>query len=161
MKILIISANGFEEAELIVPYYRLKEEGMEVVVDRTGSWVSKYYCQGYPRTLGSAPKRRNYGRLAARNEMLSARHLARVCKLRSIRNSVVADRHDLSEITMCARWVPRFFGGARGAIQCEESVRLLGDHLVEGGERLFRLIGVEQHVAEHFPRRCERTGRYD
>lgn len=32
MKILIISANGFEEAELLVPYYRFKEEGMEVEI---------------------------------------------------------------------------------------------------------------------------------
>ena len=32
MKILIISANGFEESELLVPYYRLKEEGMEVEI---------------------------------------------------------------------------------------------------------------------------------
>lgn len=30
MKVLIISANGFEEAELLVPYYRLKEEGVDV-----------------------------------------------------------------------------------------------------------------------------------
>jgi protease I len=32
MKILIVSANGFEEAELLVPYYRLKEEGMTVQI---------------------------------------------------------------------------------------------------------------------------------
>lgn len=32
MKVLVISANGFEEAELLVPYYRFKEEGMEVEI---------------------------------------------------------------------------------------------------------------------------------
>jgi protease I len=32
MKALIISADKFEDSELLVPYYRLKEEGIEVVV---------------------------------------------------------------------------------------------------------------------------------
>jgi protease I len=32
MKALIISANNFEESELLVPYYRLKEVGVEVTV---------------------------------------------------------------------------------------------------------------------------------
>ncbi|MBC7962176.1 MAG: type 1 glutamine amidotransferase [Steroidobacteraceae bacterium] len=32
MKALIISADNFEDTELLVPYYRLKEEGIEVVV---------------------------------------------------------------------------------------------------------------------------------
>lgn len=30
MKILIVSADGFEDTELLVPYYRLLEEGFEV-----------------------------------------------------------------------------------------------------------------------------------
>lgn len=30
MKALIISADNFEDSELLVPYYRLKEEGIEV-----------------------------------------------------------------------------------------------------------------------------------
>lgn len=30
MKILIISADNFEDTELLVPYYRLKEEGVDV-----------------------------------------------------------------------------------------------------------------------------------
>jgi len=30
MKALIISANNFEDSELLVPYYRLKEEGLQV-----------------------------------------------------------------------------------------------------------------------------------
>lgn len=32
MKALIISADNFEDSELLVPYYRLKEEGVEVDV---------------------------------------------------------------------------------------------------------------------------------
>lgn len=32
MKALIISADDFEDTELLVPYYRLKEEGLQVVV---------------------------------------------------------------------------------------------------------------------------------
>jgi len=32
MKALIISANNFEDSELLVPYYRLKEVGVEVTV---------------------------------------------------------------------------------------------------------------------------------
>jgi protease I len=32
MRVLILSANGFEESELLVPYYRLLEEGLEVHV---------------------------------------------------------------------------------------------------------------------------------
>lgn len=32
MNVLIISADGFEDLELLVPYYRLKEEGAEVDV---------------------------------------------------------------------------------------------------------------------------------
>ncbi len=33
MKALIISADNFEDSELLVPYYRLKEAGVEVTVD--------------------------------------------------------------------------------------------------------------------------------
>jgi len=32
MKALIISADKFEDSELLVPYYRLQEAGIEVVV---------------------------------------------------------------------------------------------------------------------------------
>ncbi len=32
MKALIISADNFEDSELLVPYYRMKEEGIEVDV---------------------------------------------------------------------------------------------------------------------------------
>ena len=36
MKALIISADNFEDSELLVPYYRLKEAGVEVVVASLG-----------------------------------------------------------------------------------------------------------------------------
>jgi protease I len=47
MRALIASANGFEESELLVPYYRLLEEGFEVDVasTRRGAIHGKH---GYP-----------------------------------------------------------------------------------------------------------------
>jgi protease I len=44
MKALIISADNFEDSELLVPYYRLKEEGIEVVVAsmRRGTITGKH-----------------------------------------------------------------------------------------------------------------------
>ena len=40
MKALILSANNFEESELLVPYYRLKEAGVEVtLVSRAVSYI--------------------------------------------------------------------------------------------------------------------------
>jgi len=36
MKALIISADNFEDSELLVPYYRLKEAGVEVVLASLG-----------------------------------------------------------------------------------------------------------------------------
>ena len=40
MKVLIISADNFEDTELLVPYYRLKEEGMDVhVASMTGARI--------------------------------------------------------------------------------------------------------------------------
>ena len=46
MKALIISADNFEDSELLVPYYRLKEAGVEVTVAslNRGSIIGK---QGY------------------------------------------------------------------------------------------------------------------
>lgn len=43
-KILIISADKFEDTELLVPYYRLKEEGHDVVVAsiRKGKIIGKH-----------------------------------------------------------------------------------------------------------------------
>ena len=44
MKALIISADNFEDSELLVPYYRLKEAGIEVVLAsmKTGSIRGKH-----------------------------------------------------------------------------------------------------------------------
>ena len=46
IKALIISADNFEDSELLVPYYRLKEAGIEVTVDslKLGAITGK---QGY------------------------------------------------------------------------------------------------------------------
>lgn len=41
MKALIISADDFEDSELLVPYYRLKEAGIEVTVASPGRWAIK------------------------------------------------------------------------------------------------------------------------
>ena len=41
MKALIISADTFEDSELLVPYYRLKEAGVEVVVTSLGRGAIK------------------------------------------------------------------------------------------------------------------------
>ena len=41
MKALIISADNFEDSELLVPYYRLKEAGIEVTVASPGGGAIK------------------------------------------------------------------------------------------------------------------------
>jgi protease I len=41
MKALIVSADGFEDSELLVPYYRLKEAGIEVTVAAPGRGTIK------------------------------------------------------------------------------------------------------------------------
>ncbi len=41
MKALIISADNFEDSELLVPYYRLKEAGIEVTVASPGRGAIK------------------------------------------------------------------------------------------------------------------------
>lgn len=50
MKALILSADNFEDSELLVPYYRLKEAGVEVVVAslRRGAITGKH---GYEVTV--------------------------------------------------------------------------------------------------------------
>ncbi|MDO8720798.1 MAG: DJ-1/PfpI family protein [Syntrophales bacterium] len=54
MKALMISADNFEDSELLVPYYRLKEAGVEVAVTS----LSRGAIKGKPdrnghRILGS------------------------------------------------------------------------------------------------------------
>ena len=41
MKALIISADNFEDSELLVPYYRLKEAGVEVTVASLSAGLSR------------------------------------------------------------------------------------------------------------------------
>lgn len=44
MKVLIVSADNFEDSELLVPYYRLKEEGIAVDIAsmKTGAFKGKH-----------------------------------------------------------------------------------------------------------------------
>ena len=60
MKALIISADNFEDSELLVPYYRLKEEGIEVDVAsmKAGSIKGKH---GYAVEVTKALKDVNAG----------------------------------------------------------------------------------------------------
>ena len=54
MRALIVSADDFEDTELLVPLYRLREEGISVDVasPRTGSITGKHgYSQSVDRTL--------------------------------------------------------------------------------------------------------------
>lgn len=46
MKALIISADNFEDSELLVPYYRLKEEGLDVDIPSSLEFYHAPY-QGY------------------------------------------------------------------------------------------------------------------
>lgn len=54
-KVLIISADNFEDTELLVPYYRLREEGFEVTVasTRKGAFRGKH---GYEAEAEKAVK---------------------------------------------------------------------------------------------------------
>ena len=57
MKALIISADDFEDSELLVPYYRLKEAGVEVAVASLirGSIMGKHgYEVAVDKTLDEA-----------------------------------------------------------------------------------------------------------
>lgn len=54
MKALIISADGFEDSELLVPYYRLKEAGatVDIASIKSGTITGKHgYVMGVERTL--------------------------------------------------------------------------------------------------------------
>jgi len=56
-KVVLLTENLYQELELWVPYYRLKEEGAEVVVVGSGSnrtYTGKY---GYPIEVIKKPKR--------------------------------------------------------------------------------------------------------
>ena len=55
-KALILVGDGFEDAELLYPYYRLQEEGFEV--DVVGSEAGKIFTgkRGYPMKSNTAAK---------------------------------------------------------------------------------------------------------
>lgn len=47
-KVVVLAENNYQELELWVPYYRLKEEGAEVVIVGTGSSRTYTSKHGYP-----------------------------------------------------------------------------------------------------------------
>lgn len=47
-KVVVLAENNYQELELWVPYYRLKEEGAEVVIVGTGSARTYTSKHGYP-----------------------------------------------------------------------------------------------------------------
>ncbi len=56
-KVVILAENNYQEMELWVPYYRLKEEGAEVTV--VGSGSSRTYTSklGYPVEVNQGSER--------------------------------------------------------------------------------------------------------
>lgn len=58
MRALILSANGFEESELLVPYYRLLEEGLEVdLASPHGGAIAGQHGYPLPSSLALAGAR--------------------------------------------------------------------------------------------------------
>jgi protease I len=58
MRALILSASGFEESELLVPYYRLLEEGLEVdVASPQGGAIAGQHGYPLPSSLALAEVR--------------------------------------------------------------------------------------------------------
>ena len=55
-KVVILAENHYQELELWVPYYRLKEEGAEVVVVGTGSSRTYTSKLGYPVDVNKEAK---------------------------------------------------------------------------------------------------------
>ena len=47
-KVVLLAENHYEDLELWVPYYRLKEEGAEVTIVGTGSSQTYTSKHGYP-----------------------------------------------------------------------------------------------------------------
>ena len=61
MKILIVSADNFEDTELLVPYYRFQEEGIQVVIAslRKGTIRGKHgYTVDVDKTLNEVDPRK-------------------------------------------------------------------------------------------------------
>ena len=55
-KILLLAENNYEDLELWVPYYRLKEEGAEVTIVGTGSSQTYTSKHGYPVQVNKEAK---------------------------------------------------------------------------------------------------------
>jgi protease I len=55
-KVVLLAENNYEDLELWVPYYRLKEEGAEVAVVGTGSSQTYTSKHGYPVQVNKEAK---------------------------------------------------------------------------------------------------------
>jgi protease I len=55
-KVVLLAENNYEDLELWVPYYRLKEEGAELTVVGTGSSRSYTSKHGYPVEVNKEAK---------------------------------------------------------------------------------------------------------
>ncbi len=55
-KVVLLAENNYEDLELWVPYYRLKEEGAEVTIVGTGSSQSYTSKHGYPVEVNKEAK---------------------------------------------------------------------------------------------------------
>ena len=81
-------------------------------------------------------------------------------QLRTLGAGVLADGDQLLVVALRSRRLLQRFGRLAGAIEAEETVRLLLDGCVEGHQRFLRPAGFEQHEAEQLARRRERAGRH-
>ncbi len=55
-KIILLAENNYEDLELWVPYYRLKEEGAEITIVGTGSSKTYTSKHGYPVEVNKEAK---------------------------------------------------------------------------------------------------------
>jgi protease I len=55
-KVILLAENNYEDLELWVPYYRLKEEGAEVTIVGTGSSQTYTSKHGYPVEVSKEAK---------------------------------------------------------------------------------------------------------
>ena len=55
-KVILLAENNYEDLELWVPYYRLKEEGVEITIVGTGSSRTYTSKHGYPVEVNKEAK---------------------------------------------------------------------------------------------------------
>ena len=55
-KVILLAENNYEDLELWVPYYRLKEEGAEITIVGTGSSRTYTSKHGYPVEVNKEAK---------------------------------------------------------------------------------------------------------